>query len=548
MGAGVKYNELLNLLESIDTFVGFKHKFPKAYSHILQETQFLNNTAHLRQRIWHITNKTRHPPTCLSDTCSNSVKWHHVKQKHNDFCSVKCANNDNTKKTNIKASTKKKYGKDSYAKTTEFAVKRDQSNMEHWGTTNPNQLNTIYQKRKNTLLQRYGVEAPLQSKTIKNKAKQTRLERYFTDNIQQIPGVIEKTKNTKRKRYGCDNNSQQHISDDVLAKLNSYEWLFDNHVTKQRSCVSIGNELGVYNTTIHRYLHIHNINIRRWMVSSPEHEIHEVLTKCGIQHTTSERKLISPYELDIYIPSMNLAIEYCGLYWHTDRHQRIDAQYHRRKYLRCEQLGVRLITIFEDEWLENKELVTKKILHLVQKNKEVCIYARQTKVVKISNAEKRAFLDTNHIQGNGPGSVSYGLRDQQNNLVAVMTCIVTQCDQYILNRYATACIVPGGFSKLLKHIESVSKWSTIISFADLRWSNGALYDANGFECDKVLSPDYHYVVNNTRKHKFGYRHTGLAKKLAVYDPELSERENCEINGLYRIWDCGKKRYVKRNTI
>ncbi|NDB85961.1 MAG: tandem-95 repeat protein, partial [Alphaproteobacteria bacterium] len=62
----------------------------------------------------------------------------------------------------------------------------------------------------------------------------------------------------------------------------------------------------------------------------------------------SDKKIIAPYELDIVIPSKKLAIEYCGLFWHSE-YNRPDPNYHANKLKLCGQQGYRLITIFEDE-------------------------------------------------------------------------------------------------------------------------------------------------------------------------------------------------------
>jgi hypothetical protein len=88
----------------------------------------------------------------------------------------------------------------------------------------------------------------------------------------------------------------------------------------------------------------------------------------------------------------------------------------------------------------------------------------------------------------------------------------------------------------------------LISFADLRWSNGNLYENTGWELDSVLPPDYYYATNNLERiHKFNYRRKNLPKLLKYFDPELSERENCDNNGILRIWDCGKLRYIINNS-
>lgn len=125
-----------------------------------------------------------------------------------------------------------------------------------------------------------------------------------------------------------------------------------------------------------------------------------------------------------------------------------------------------------------------------------------------------------------------------------MTWIKQSNAQYTLNRYATSCRVPGGFSKLLTHFKKTYTWKTLVSFADLRWSDGNLYYQTGWHHDSTLRPDYYYSPDgHQRFHKFNYRRQNLSKLLTHFDPHLSETENCKNNGILRIWDCGKLRFI-----
>ena len=85
----------------------------------------------------------------------------------------------------------------------------------------------------------------------------------------------------------------------------------------------------------------------------------------------------------------------------------------------------------------------------------------------------------------------------------------------------------------------------IITFADLRWGNGHLYQTTGWTLDKIIPPDYSYSYSGgiKRIHKFNFRRNRLACKLRHFDPALSERENCDAAGMLRIWDCGKMRFM-----
>lgn len=533
-------------LSQITQFAGFAKKYPAELRVIKLMTNYLPNNASIRQRIWHILNNTSRIPVCSAPMCDNRVKWHHVKKKYNDCCSVKCANNQKSKIAQIKKTTLERYGAESFSRTALYILMRNNSNQERHGTIFPNSLPHIQDKRIATLKKNYGVTVPLHNENIKQKANQTKLDKYGTTVLMSLPVFKEKSKKTKQARFGRDNNTQQHIPIKNLEKLNDPSWLYNQHITNKRSCVSIGSELGVYNTTIHGYLKRAKIETCNYFSSAPEIEITDFLQQDNdILILKNNRKIIPPYELDIYLPNYNLAIEYCGLYWHADIHKRITKNYHKEKMDRCSAKGIQLLTIFEDEWNFKKDIIKRKLLYLINKSVNN-VFARKTSVVKLNIQQKRNFFEANHIQGNGPGSIVYGLVSGIE-IIAAMAFIKNKNGVYILNRYATSCVVPGGFTKLLTHFERNHKWDELVTFADRRWSEGSLYEQCGFVKDKQLPPDYTYVVNGKRIHKFNFRHKSLKTKLSNYDNTLSERINCFNHGLYRVWDCGKIRYVKTNS-
>ena len=92
------------------------------------------------------------------------------------------------------------------------------------------------------------------------------------------------------------------------------------------------------------------------------------------------RKVISPLELDIYIPSLKLAIEYCGLYWHSEEYKENSYHYDKMKF--CNEKGIRLITIFEDEWLKRQDQVKNLLKSVINKN-EFKIMGRKTKIKEV---------------------------------------------------------------------------------------------------------------------------------------------------------------------
>jgi hypothetical protein len=359
--------------------------------------------------------------------------------------------------------------------------------------------------------------------------------RHTNSQLLRSDQVKEKRRFTNINRYVEGSPKQRHISLENLELLNNEQWLLEKHYNKKLNCAIIAKIIGVDRHTVANKIKQFGHDIKTYYRSGPEIEIYNIInSKVDAIHNT--RNVIDK-ELDIFIPSLNIAIEYCGLYWHSE--EIVGKNYHYDKYLQCKNAGIRLIQIFEDEWLERKEIVLQKIFHIIKKSTLERIFARKCKIVNVSLNDKKIFFEKFHLQGDGPSSINLGL-EYKNNLVAVAGFIKKKDDSYILNRYTTSINVVGGFSKIIKNIPFYYKY--IDTFADLRWSNGDLYLNNGFVQTSFIKPDYSYCSGEKRFHKFGFRHLHLKNKLKNYDEKLSEYENCLLNNYYRIWDSGKLKF------
>lgn len=259
----------------------------------------------------------------------------------------------------------------------------------------------------------------------------------------------------------------------------------------------------------------------------------------------SDRSILNGAELDIVVPSLNIAFEFCGIYWHTEQMGR-GKKYHKNKHDLCTDMGIQLITIFEDEWNDKKTQVKNKIKSIIGLDDRAVVYARKTTIMTVATQAKELFFNEHHIQGNGPSSINYGLYDN-NTLVACVGFSIRSDGKYYLTRYATSHRVVGGMSKLLKYFCNNNEWDEIVSFADCRWSNGKMYENTGWVLDSILAPDYSYYFKMRRYHKTRFRKKHLNKWFGNgYDNMLTEYANCTNNSAYRIWDCGKLRYILKN--
>lgn len=283
-------------------------------------------------------------------------------------------------------------------------------------------------------------------------------------------------------------------------------------------------------------------------VSKSEQELADFVAGLGLTVIQSDRKTLVKMELDIFVPSKMIAIEFNGLYWHSESGGK-GRNYHYNKFLAAKNAGIQLIQIWEDEYLKNPVQVKRMIAHKLGASREPKVFARKTKIVSLKKNVVEEFLNEHHVQGYSSGTYYVGLVDKaSDDLVAVLVLRnEAGTDGKTLNivRYATSCSVVGGFTKLLKFAEVEYTPESFITFADHCVSDGGLYAQNGFIADKNLAPDYRYVVRLERKHKFGYRLQKFRNDPGLkYDPVLSERELALLNRIPRIWDAGKTRWRK----
>ena len=288
------------------------------------------------------------------------------------------------------------------------------------------------------------------------------------------------------------------------------------------------------------------------IMTKDEDAICEYIESLGLSTLTKNRKIIPPYELDIYIPENNIAIEFNGLYWHSDCIKE-DVNYHLNKTIACEKLGIRLIHIFEDEWNYNKEIVKSKLRHIIGVNDTKSIYARKCIVNEIDNKTAKEFLLKNHIQGFSRSTVYLGCY-YNDELISVMSLLRERknTDNWELTRFASdinKCCV-GVAGKMFKYFVRQYNPYEVKTFADRRWSSRLsdnLYDKLGFSFVEYLNPSYSYFfpkeIKDKRIHKFNCRKNILLKKYPEkLNENMTESEMTKKLGFYKIWDCGLIKY------
>jgi len=279
-------------------------------------------------------------------------------------------------------------------------------------------------------------------------------------------------------------------------------------------------------------------------VSGPEKDVLDFIKAYTDSIEENSRKIIAPYELDVYLPKYNFAIEYNGNYWHTEKNGK-SKDYHINKTNMCKDKGIQLLHIFEHQWNNKSEIFKSVIANKLGFSDK--IYARKCKIVELKDCKE--FLETNHLQGNCPSSIKLGLT-YNGELVSVMTFGKPRFNksyEYELIRFCNKLntIVVGGASKLLKYFEKYYSPKSLVSYANLQWSDGGLYNQLGFIESGISEPNYWWVKGIKTLTRYQCPKHKLKDLLGdKFNPDLSEKDNMQNNGYSRLFDCGNAVFIK----
>ena len=178
------------------------------------------------------------------------------------------------------------------------------------------------------------------------------------------------------------------------------------------------------------------------------------------------------------------------------------------------------------------------------------IFARNCIVKPIDSKTSKEFLDKYHIQGNVNSSIRIGLF-YGDELIEIITIgklrnfmkSKSMNGEYELYRLCTkgGYSVVGGFSKLLKYFERNYNPNKIITFANLDFSYGDVYEKNGFNLEKITSPNYTWSIHQTR-----YNRVNFMKHIISTDDnkDLTESEIMHNCGYFKVYDTGNVKYIK----
>lgn len=485
---------------------------------------------------------TKNCPTCKLDF---NVSYY-LRNKRT-FCSKKCSNSNISNIKNKIEKTKltfiSKYGG-------------------HPMATNPE----TKLKLKNSLLNKYGVEYYSQSAEYTPKIKATKLKLHGDENYRNW----DKIKETLLLRYGVDNiaNNPEFLEIRTNShKISYFNKLIDTlKINKIDPLFTIDDFIGHHWTNLYKFKclkcdYVFESSLFRTPSSiycekcnpdkkkTMENEIFDFLTSLvpPLLITRHDRTILNGKELDFYFPDKKMALEFNGLYWHSEISGKKNKRYHLNKTNGCLFHGIQLIHILENEWRDHKEIVQSDLKRMLKIPNSNSIDISECVVKEIDNKEKNDFLINNHLFGEDRSSVKIGLY-HNNQLVSVMTFIRSRFNKKVeweILRYCDMLntVIRGNSAQVLfDYFVSQYSPSSVLGYSNKRFLDDNFHLTLGFKFDKMMPPDYQYISPDYKclyNKMFFKGDRNLKEKLLIFNHESSEWENMKLNGYDRLYDNGK---------
>lgn len=400
----------------------------------------------------------------------------------------------------------------------------------------------------------YADQHPEEMRLRAQKAVETKIEKGY-DFGQSMRGKTHK-ESTKliigEKSKQSNQIKSQQANDRIMSRISNLDLALKNKITEWSLDLHC-NRCGTDFSFTKQYFHLSKItdticptcHPRTKTTSGQEADLYQFIKNLRPDSVSGYRSHYHSKEIDVYIPDLNLGFEYNGLYWHSESvlmHNNQSPHSDHEKLLEFQSQGIRLIQIFEDEWINKPDIVKSRVANILGKTTQK-ISARRCQAKEISSKEASQFCNDNHIMGTGRSNIRLGLH-HDDKIVAVMTFsknnISRKITSWELNRYASKIgySVVGGASKLFTAFLRGHDPSKIVSFSDNRWSDGGLYQQLGFQRINLGTPNYWYTLPNNVKriHRFNLRKSPSDPK------DKTELELRRQQGYTRIWDSGSSRW------
>lgn len=258
--------------------------------------------------------------------------------------------------------------------------------------------------------------------------------------------------------------------------------------------------------------------------SDAEKDLAEYIKNLGFNIVTNIKLTGNSQTFDIYVPERKIAIEYNGLYWHSERNGR-GKDYHFDKLADCAKSGIRLIYIWDDLYTSHPRLVERYLRKELGVDK-LKINFNECTIQYIDTDTATEFLEENSMLGYRTALSHLGIY-YNGNIEGLLSFNMYNNGVCEIVQYSDIHHIIGCLSGALKYILSKNNINTFYAVSDNTISNGKEFKDSGFEFIEALEPDYYLYSNGSRL---------LREEVSEYE-EYGEKS-------IRIYDAGKLKWRK----
>jgi len=365
----------------------------------------------------------------------------------------------------------------------------------------------VHQDRQ--ILNRENGKSKVDMSEMVNNIQKTMLERYGVKNASNLDSVIRKREKTKISNghvvlYG--GKTRKDLSKDLPYNYHYFGSLIKKYGFEKTIKMCQSKDKTIIEQIIKDILLLEKIVFQE--------------EKC-IKNDCGKR-----YFCDFVVEN-KLAIECDGLFWHCDKINE-DKRYHQNKRQVYLNSGFDPL-FFRSNEIENKTPIVKSIIMNRLGNSQR-VLARKCTIREVDSNVSNEFYQKNHLMGSGRGKIRVGLFFE-NVLVTLIQICKKKQNHYDVSRFCHKINhnVVGGFSKLLKFCLNNYQIESLQTFIDLRYGNGEYLEKLGF-------------IKKTEHLSFKWTDGKNTYNRMKFPGELGYE-----NGLYKIWDCGQRKYIKTNN-
>lgn len=469
-----------------------KNNYIEIYESIMNYCQSELINLPFKEKVYHYVHDIKDDKICKNPNCNNLVKYKNSTLGYYEYCSNKCISSDPNIKKIKEEKSFKKYGTKAPGMNQEIKNKIIETNNKKYGHNSPLQNNDIKNKAKSTFIKNYGVDNPNKSdvllkRRIKTYSKNMRLK--FLETYKNI-GIYDIDYENNKMYFHCSENHDFEISID----------LFHNRRRINTMLCTICNPLNLHVSGLEK-------DLQKFIIESYNGVV-----------LLNDKNIIKPYELDVYLPELNLAVEFNGLFYHSEKC--VEKEYHLNKTNLCEKQNIKLIQIFEDQWNDKKEIIKNLILKNINKTTNL---NNDYKILRLIDE----VIIKNHI-----------------NEICLIEDFSDFCFGLFLNEKIQAFI---SFKKSIEHKYEIINYAEVTSgcfdilfdyfienynpkevlFELDRFFYSPLQDNfKNFKINSYIEPDYYYLINKSRENKNKYTEKDAIK-----------------NKIYKIYDSGKLKLI-----